>query len=80
MRRQQGDDLKLKNQKHKKEYGVEKTEIVWYESETWEDTKEGIRKLMRTIESRMSDLEIKMKRLLRKYDECSRLKRIAQEM
>ena len=77
-RRPPGEDGKGKQNKQKKDQAGDKTEIVWYEAESWEDTKEGVRRLMRTIESRMSELEGKMKRLLRKYDECARLKRMVQ--
>ena len=76
-RRQQSDEVRpTKHRGQRKEHAGEKTEIVTYEAETWEETKDGIRRLMRTIESRMSDLESKMKRLIKKYEECVRLKRL----
>lgn len=54
----------------------EKMEIVWYDAETWEETTDGIRKLMKLIESRMEALETKMNQLLEKYEECAKLKKM----
>lgn len=76
-RRQASDEVRAKPQKaHKKDHAGDKTEIVMYDAENWEETTDGIRRLMKTIESKMADLEARLKRLMRKYEEVSRLKRL----
>lgn len=74
--RKQSDEVRARTARagQKRETSGDRMELVWYEAESWGETKDGIRKLMKTIEGRMSELEVKLKALLAKYDECMRLR------
>lgn len=72
-RKPQQEDVKQKGKV------TDKQALVWYDAESWGDAKDGIRKWMRVIETRMTEMDTKLKQVIRKYEECVRLRQIAEQ-